>query len=288
VNDLARTGGFNINRVLVYIILILGTVFCLLPLVWMIRTSLMKLAQVFTVPIIWIPKPFVFRNYPTALSFLPFARYFLNTLVIGILTVAGVIVSCSISAYGFSRLRWPGRNIVFSMVISTMMLPYAATLIPTFLGWNLLGVIDTYIPLIVPAWFAAGPWTGAFSIFLLRQFFRTIPHELDEAAFIDGASRLTIFTRIIFPLSRSGLVVVALLAFLRSWNDFLYPLVYLNHDIKFTLSLGLQLFQSTFLYGSEWQLMMAASVIVVIPVIIIFIVGQRYLVQGISLSGIKE
>jgi multiple sugar transport system permease protein len=288
VNDLARTGGFNINRVLVYIILILGTVFCLLPLVWMIRTSLMKLAQVFTVPIIWIPKPFVFRNYPTALSFLPFARYFLNTLVIGILTVAGVIVSCSISAYGFSRLRWPGRNIVFSLVISTMMLPYAATLIPTFLGWNLLGVIDTYIPLIVPAWFAACPWTGAFSIFLLRQFFRTIPHELDEAAFIDGASRLTIFTRIIFPLSRSGLVVVALLAFLRSWNDFLYPLVYLNHDIKFTLSLGLQLFQSTFLYGSEWQLMMAASVIVVIPVIIIFIVGQRYLVQGISLSGLKE
>lgn len=264
-----------------YILLALGSLICLLPLYWLVRSSLMDLGQIFVIPPIWIPSPARFENYSKALTILPFGRYFLNTTYIVVMTILGVVITASISAYSFSRMRWRGRDTIFAILLSSMMLPYAVTLIPTFIGWSRLGLTNTYAPLIVPAWFGG----GAFNIFLLRQFFLGIPRELDEAAFLDGASHLQIFLRVIVPLSKPALIVVGLFTFLAAWNDFLGPLVYLNSSVKYTLALGLQQFKG--MYSAEWGLMMAAATVVVAPVILVFFLGQRYFIEGIALTGVK-
>ena len=270
-----------IGNILIYVILIAGMVFCLLPFYWMVRSSLMRLDQIFQMPPIWIPNPIMFSNYSEALTILPFGRYLVNTLIIIVLVVAGVAFASSICAYGFARIKWKGRDLAFSIILSSMMLPYAVTLIPTFIGWRLLGGINTYLRLIVPAWFGG----GAFNIFLLRQFYFTIPKELDESAYIDGADHFRIYAQIILPLTKPALIVVGLFSFLGTWNDFLGPLVYLSNDKMYTLALGLQQFQG--LYNAQWHLMMAAATTVLMPAIVIFLIGQKYFIEGITMTGLK-
>ncbi len=272
------------NKILVYLLLLIGTAFSLIPLYWMVRSSLMDIAQIFVMPPIWIPEPFRFHNYVEALTILPFGRYFINTVIIVILTVSGVVITSSISAYSFARLQWRGRDLVFGILLSSMMLPFAVTLIPTFVGWSALNLTNSFVPLIVPAWFG-GFVSGAFYVFLLRQFYLTIPRDLDEAARIDGAGYLKIFLEIILPLTKPALIVVGLFSFLHTWNDFLGPLVYLNSESKKTVALGLQQFQG--MYNAQWHLMMAASTVVLAPVIAVFFLGQKYFIEGIAMTGIK-
>lgn len=271
----------KISKSIIYIILFFISFVCLVPFYWMIRSSLMDMSQIFTMPPIWIPNPIKFSNYKEALTMLPFGRYFLNTLFVVVFTVLGTVITSSLCAYSFSRIEWKGRDTVFGILLTAMMIPFAVTLIPTFIGWQKLGVVNSYAPLIVPAWFGG----GVFNVFLLRQFFRTIPKELDEAARIDGAGHFTIYSKIIMPLSKPSLIVVSLFSFMGSWNDFLGPLVYLNDGDKFTLSLGLMQFQG--MYSAQWQYMMAAATVVLIPIVIIFFIGQKYFIEGISMSGMK-
>ncbi len=268
-------------RALLYLLALAGSAVMLLPQVWMLRSSLMNINQIFIFPPVWIPKPWEFGNYPKVFHTVPFFHYFQNTLTILVPSVVGTVVTASLAAYGFARLRWPGRDLVFGILMTTLMMPYAVTLIPTFLIWSHLGLVNTFWPLIVPSWFGG----HIFYIFLLRQFFRGIPRDLDEAALIDGANPLQILWDIILPLSRPALISVIIFSALYSWNDFLQPLIYLNDDRKFTVALGLAQFRG--LYNSEWHLLMAASVLVVAPVLALFIVAQRYFVEGIALTGIK-
>ena len=271
----------KMSKGIIYIILFFISFVCLVPFYWMIRSSLMDMSQIFTMPPIWIPNPIKFSNYKEALTMLPFGRYFFNTLFVVVFTVLGTVITSSLCAYSFSRIEWKGRDTVFGILLTAMMIPFAVTLIPTFIGWQKLGVVNSYAPLIVPAWFGG----GVFNVFLLRQFFRTIPKELDEAARIDGAGHFTIYSKIIMPLSKPSLIVVSLFSFMGSWNDFLGPLVYLNDGDKFTLSLGLMQFQG--MYSAQWQYMMAAATVVLVPIVIIFFIGQKYFIDGISMSGMK-
>ena len=271
----------RIHKTFVYILLIVLAIICMLPFYWLVRSSLMTQAAIFRLPPIWIPNPPRWQNYTTALTMLPFATYFRNTMTIVFFTVTGTVITSSICAFGFARCRWPGRDIVFGILMSSMMLPFIVTLIPTFIGWRALGFLNTFVPLTVPAWFGG----GMFNVFLLRQFYSTIPKELDEAAVVDGASYFKIYWRIILPLTRPALIVVGLFSFLHAWNDFLGPLVYLTNDRMFTLALGLRQFQG--LYNAQWHFMMAASTVMLIPVIIVFLLGQKYFIEGIALTGLK-
>ncbi len=253
----------------------------LVPFAWLVRSSFMDAGQVFEFPPQWIPRPFAWTNYPDAINAIPFGLYFYNTLVILVPTVVGTVLSTTLAAYGFARLRWPGRDIVFNILLLTFMLPFVATLIPTFLLWTGLHLTNSDWPLVLPHWFGS----DVFFIFLMRQFLRTIPRELDEAAILDGANPIEVLWYIIVPLSRPALATIAILSGLAAWNDFLDPLVYLNQSDKFTLALGLSEF--TGLYSSQWHLLMAAATLIVLPVIVIFFFAQRYFVEGITLTGIK-
>ncbi len=279
----ARRGRSPARRTVLYLVLLLGAVPTVLPFVWLVRSAFMNPGQIFISPPQWIPHPWEFSNFTGALTSVPFGRYFINTLVIEIFVVVGTVFSCAISAFSFSRIRWRGRNLVFGLILSSLMLPYAVTLIPTFMAWQKLGAVNTFVPLIVPAFVTAG---GVFNIFLMRQFFLTIPYELDEAAYIDGASPWQVFWTITMPLSRPVLVVVTLFTFVGVWNDFLNPLIYLNDSNKFTLALGLASFQSV--YNAQWGYLMAASTVVIAPIIALFFFGQRYFIEGITLTGIKS
>ena len=277
---LSKTNQFRNINYFTYIILILGSFFMLMPLVWLVRSSFMELNQIFIFHPVWIPKQFTFENYPGVFEAVPFLKYFINTFTILIPSVIGILISCCMGAYAFSRLNWPYRDFIFAVLMTTLMLPYAVTLIPTFLIWAKLGLVNTFWPLIIPKWFGA-----IFYIFLLRQFFLTIPKELDEAAKIDGANPLQILWHVILPLSRPALITVAIFAALAEWNDFLGPLIYLNNDEDYTLAIGLA--QFTGLYHSQWNLLMAASTMVVIPVIILFFFAQKHFIEGIALTGTK-
>lgn len=264
-----------------YLALLAISVVFLLPFVWMIRSALMSLSQIFVMPPVWIPNPIKWDNFSRALTILPFSKFFINTVIIVVLSMVGTVLSSTIAAFGFARIEWKGRNLIFMILLSGMMLPGAVTLIPTFIGWKVLGFYDTYIPLIVPAFFGG----GIFNIFLLRQFYMGIPRDFDEAAVIDGASFFQIYYRLILPLSRSAVIVVSLFTFLGVWNDFFGPLIYLKSAEKYTLALGLQMFQGT--YSSQWDLLMAASMTVILPCVVVFLVGQRYFLEGITLTGLK-
>lgn len=275
---------WSLRRVLIYIVLIVGVIPTLLPFIWLVRSSLMGNNQIFVSPPQWVPKPFTWSNFSGAMTAAPFARYFLNTMILEVFTVVGTLLTCSVAAYSFSRLRWRGRNIVFGILLSGLMLPQAALLVPTFLMWNAVGAINTYLPLIVPSWFG-GAGGGIFNVFLLRQFFLTIPYEIDEAAYIDGASPWQVFWRIVMPLSKPAFLVVGIFTFIRTWNEFLEPLVYLRDDDKFTLALGLASFQGEF--TAQWGYLMAAATVTILPIIILFFFAQRYLIEGVTLTGIK-
>ncbi len=264
-----------------YAALILVSILFIIPFAWLLRSSLMNLSQIFTMPPEWIPAPFQWDNFRRALTVLPFDVFFTNTMIIVLSVLLGTVATSSIAAFGFARIKWKGRDTVFAILMTSMMLPFAVTMIPSFLGWKMLGFYDTFYPLIVPAYFGG----GIFNIFLLRQFYLTIPRDFDEAAVVDGATYFQIYWRIIFPLSRSALIVVALFSFLGSWNDFMGPLIYLKSDKLFTLALGLQMFQGS--YTAQWDLLMAASAAVVLPCVIVFLIGQRYFLEGITLTGLK-
>ncbi len=271
----------RVSRVASHSILVLISISFILPFFWMISTSLKIPRQVMVFPPVWIPNPTAWQNYPDALDYMPFFTYAYNTTVYCVLTVLGVTLSCSLVAYGFSRIQWPGRDIFFVITLATMMLPYQVTLIPLYILFRSFGWVGSWKPLIVPAFFGNG-----FYIFLLRQFFMTIPFELSDAASIDGASELRIYSRLILPLSKPALAVVILFQFLFAWRDFLGPLIYLTDDSKYPLSLGLSSYLSV--HGQpEWGLLMAAATMMTLPIVIIFFFAQRTFIQGIALTGLK-
>ncbi|EMS73625.1 carbohydrate ABC transporter permease [Ruminiclostridium cellobioparum] len=269
------------KKALIYIIIGLLSITFILPFIWMLRSSLMELQQIFIMPPQWIPNPVKLENYIHALTIVPFALYFKNTMIILILGMVGTLITSTLSAYSFARLRWKGRDFWFKVILTSMMLPGAVTLIPQFLGWNALGMVGSFVPLIVPAFFGG----GAFNIFLLRQFYMSIPLELDEAAIVDGASFFRIYTSIILPLSRSAIIVIAIFSFMFYWNDFMGPLIYLTDESKYTLAIGLQMFQGA--YNTRWEELMAASTSIILPCVLIFIIGQKYFLEGITMSGLK-
>lgn len=272
------------TQVFVYLCLIIGCIGVLLPFVWMISTSLKQTMQIFVIPPKWIPEPIMWENYREALTsydpnFGVFAR---NTLLIEVVAVPGIVFTSSLAAYSFSRMRWPGRDLCFGLVLSTMMLPGAVTLVPTFIAWSELGAVDTFAPLTIPAWFGG----GAFNIFLLRQFMAAIPRELEEAALMDGAGFFHIYSRIILPLVMPALTVVTVLTFIGIWNDFMGPLIYLNSNKHYTIALGLSFFRT--LHSTKWNLLMAASLATMTPIIILFVVFQKRIIEGANImAGLK-
>jgi multiple sugar transport system permease protein len=301
-----------LQRVLIYALLLLGSVIFLIPLLWMISTGLKPIEQTMSLPPTWIPyrlyvekdgtlveiKQSDVEKYPAAkiirktaprwenfakairaMKFFPL--YLKNTLLLCLLTVTGTVLSSALAAYGFSRIDWCGRNKVFLLALATMMVPFPVVMVPLYCMFRALGWIGTLKPLWVGSFFA-----GAFNVFLLRQFFMTIPKDLSEAARIDGCSELRIFWQIILPLCRPALMVVALFQFMATWNDFLGPLIFLTDQKDFTLALGLQFFQSQH-GGTEWHYLMAASTLVALPIIVLFFFTQKTFIEGISMTGIK-
>ncbi|MCI0512594.1 carbohydrate ABC transporter permease [candidate division KSB1 bacterium] len=256
----------------------------LTPFVWMLSSSVQSLESIFAVPFRWLPATWHWENYRAALLLLPFFRFFLNTSLIGGLSMVGTLISSSLVAFGFARIRFRGRNALFSICLITLMLPGQITMIPLYVIFAKLGWIDTYLPLIVPS-FLGSP----FYIFLLRQFFLTLPFELDEAAWLDGANRWQIYWRIILPLARPALATVLVLHFIGVWNDFFNPLIYLNSFEKATLTLGLNLMKAQIIGTgvTQWHLLMAASVMILLPNILIFFLAQRYFMQGMQIGSLK-
>jgi multiple sugar transport system permease protein len=274
------TSNINIAKILLYMVLTTLAIIYLFPFLWMIITSLKTEKEVMAWPPTLIPHTLQLSNYPDSLTYIPFLTYVKNTLIYCFGSVFGVIISSTLAAYGFSRIKWPERDKIFILVLSTMMLPMHVTMIPKFVLFSKIGWIGTLKPLIVPFFFGE-----AFYIFLLRQFFMGIPYQLSDAAKIDGCSELRIFHSILLPLVKPAIATVALFQFLTAWNDFLYPLIYLNEEAKFTVSVGLQLFLSR--VESKWGMLMAASAVVTIPIIVLFFFTQKSFIQGIAMTGIK-
>lgn len=270
-----------LGRMPVYILLLVGSILVTIPLVWTISSSLKRPEQVFTIPPQLIPNPFMWSNYKIAWTELPFLLFLKNTLIITLFTLVGQVISASLVAYGFARFNFKARNALFYVLLATMMLPYPVTMVSSFMIWNKLHAIDTFIPLILPSFFGG----GAFTIFLLRQFFMTIPRDLDEAAMLDGCSYLGIWWKIILPLAKPALVTVVIFSFLGAWDDFMGPLIYLHSVENYTVSVGLNMFKG--LYGSRTELLMAASLIHITPCIFLFFAAQKYFIKGIVMSGIK-
>lgn len=270
-----------LSQILVYMILIITAIVFFFPFFWMLRTSVSAVTELFSPDVDLLPSQLMWDNFKQALSSQPFGLFFINSTIIAAANIVGVLLTSSLCAYGFSRIDWPGRDTVFGILLSALMLPYVVLMIPQFVGWKYLGLTDTYAPLIAPAFFGG----GLFNIFLLRQFFLSIPREIDEAARIDGAGHLRIYFYIILPLAKQAMIVVGLFTFLNSWNDYLTPILYLSSEKKYTLMLGLTLFQGS--YSAQWQLMMAAVTVIVIPSLIFFLIAQKFLVEGIATTGIK-
>jgi multiple sugar transport system permease protein len=273
----------KINR---HLLLLAISLLFLLPIIWMVSTSFKPKDEVFIFPPQLFSSPIVLQNYPEALQFIDFWRYFFNTILISALNVVGTLVSCPIVAYGFSRLRWKLREPLFFLCLSTIMLPFLAVMVPTYVlfkSFNWIGntnILGGWAPLIVPA-FAGNP----LYIFLLRQFFLNIPADLSESAQIDGATEFQIFTRVILPLSRPAITTVCIFTFVGTWTDFLGPRIFITAKPQYTLSLGLLDYFSV--HQTEWTYLMAACVVFVLPVMILFFFAQRLFVEGITLTGIK-
>lgn len=262
---------------------ILVSISMLLPFFWLITSSLKRPEQIFVFPPQWIPNPMQWDNYAKLFDTIPVFKYATNTLIITFAATLGQVITAALVAYGFARLRFVGRELAFSAILATLMLPYAVTIVPVYAMFAKLGWVNTYWPLIVPYWFGG----GAFNIFLLRQFFRTIPMDLDEAAILDGASRLRIFATIIVPLSRPALMSVIVLSLLQHWNDFLGPVIYLTDSTKWTLAIGISSLSSLESGRDFTHYQMALSTLIVVPVIIVFFLAQRVFIQGIALTGVK-
>jgi multiple sugar transport system permease protein len=268
------------RNVLAYTVLVLLSLIFTLPLLWMVTTSLKEQGQVFHVPPIWIPDPWRWDNYPEAVRRAPLWLWLYNTATITVLATIGNVLTASMVGFGFARLRFPGRGVLFVLLLSTMMLPPVVTLVPKFIMFRTIGWNDTFYPLIVPAFFG----TSAFNIFLVRQYYLTIPLDLDEAARIDGASNWRVWWNVLVPISMPVLVAVAIFSFVQHWNEFLDPLVFLHSEQMKTLSLGLRAFINP--NDASWHITMAASMWLIVPMIAIFFIGQRHFIQGAAMSGI--
>jgi ABC-type glycerol-3-phosphate transport system permease component len=260
------------------LLIVLGATF-LVPFLWVASTSLKLPGQIFITPIEWIPSHPRWINYQEIFTYLPFHRFILNSFFLAIMETSGTMIASTIVAYGVSRVQWRGRELVMAIVVGTMMLPGIITLIPTFVLFKKLGWVGTFYPLWVPAWFG-----NAFFIFLLRQYMLTIPIELDEAAKMDGASHFRILWQIIVPLCGPALATVAIFSILGSYNSFLIPRIYISQTSMYTIQLGLQLFAGRF--GNFWHLVMAASMVSIVPPVVLFFLAQKYFVQGVQLSGL--
>jgi multiple sugar transport system permease protein len=251
-----------------------------MPFAWLVVTSVETDQEIFSSHPIFFPHVFQWSNYAQAVQDFPFLQYTYNTLYIAFFSIIGQVISCPLVAYSFSRLHYPGRTFLFFLMMSTMILPSQVTMVPVYVMWNKMGLINTFWPLIIPHFFGS-----AMYIFLLRQFFMSIPFELSEAAKIDGASEFRIFTQIMIPLAKPAMYTVILFQFLASWSDFMGPLIYLNDPTKWTLSIGLQSFIGD--HSVQWGLLMAASTLFTLPIIVLYFFVQRRFIQGITLTGIK-
>jgi len=265
-------------RLVVFIVLLSVSAVMLVPFFWMLSTSLKPDDQIFAFPPVWIPRELRWSNYVEAWNYAPFDIYLRNTVVVTVSSTVAALISSSVVAFGFARLEFPGKNLLFGMLLSTMMIPYFVTLIPVFIIFHTIGWVDTLLPLIVPAWF--GP---PFYVFLVRQFFLSLPRELEDAARIDGCSTLRILFSIFLPLSKPALTSVAVFSFQSNWGAFIEPLVYLNSMNKRTLAVGLYSFLGE--HTAEWGYLMAASVLMLVPVIVLFFSAQNYFMQGIVTTG---
>ncbi len=278
----ARFDGFML---FLYLVAIGLSVVFMFPFFWTVSSSLKSVEEISTFPPTWLPAVPQWGNYAQVYEMVPFLRWLYNSLFVVVLSTFGGILSASLVAYSFARFRYRGRDFIFLLTLGTMMLPAQVTLIPQFVLFHKLGWINTLYPLWVPHWFGG----GAFAIFLIRQFIMGLPRELDEAALIDGASYFRIFWQILVPLCKPVLATIGVISFIASWNDFVNPLIYLQLPEKFTLAVGLNYFKDQPEMGGQTtqHLLMAASVMVIMPVILLFFVTQRYFVQGIVMSGLK-
>lgn len=269
-----------IGRALAYFLLTTGGILILFPFFWMISLSLGTMKDIYRIPPRWIPERLTFRNYPEAVIFFPLFMYIKNTLVIVLFNIVGTLFSCTAPAYALARLRWKGRDLFFLIMLGTMMIPPQVTLIPMYIIWHQFGLLDTYVPLILPSYLG---W--AWATFLSRQYFSTIPMELEDAARVDGCGYASTYLRIILPLSVPLMVTLALFSFVGDWNDFFGPLIYLTTPTKYTIQLGLLSFRGQ--YITNVPALMAASVVILLPVIFIFLFGQTYFIRSVVLSGLK-
>lgn len=273
----ARRGWWNAG---IYLVLVVGALFFLTPFAWMVSTSLKTDAQVFAIPPEWVPAPVMWSNYARLMKEIPFLRYLGNTVLVTVLSVTFYVASSAVVAYGFSRIRWPGRELLFYCLLATMVLPPQVTLIPQFVMFQKLGWVGTFLPLVVPA------LTGsAFAVFLLRQFYAAIPNDISDSARIDGANEWQIFSRIVLPLAKPALATAALFIFIWTWTDFLNPLIYLTDDRLYTLAIGLQQLAST--RAAAWPLLMAGSLLMSVPIIVLFFFAQKTFIAGVSTAAVK-
>lgn len=270
----------GISKAIIYVLLTIGALMMAIPFLWMLSTSLKTEGAVFAIPPQWIPDKFMWSNYIQAVKQAGLIEGLINTLIIVVPTVSIGLFSCSLAAYGFAQLEFPGRDKLFMVLLSTMMIPGIVTMIPSYVIFNKLNWIDTYKPLMIPAMFG-----GAACVFFLRQYFKTLPKELMEAAKLDGLGEFGIFTKIALPLSKPAIATQAIFGFLGGYNDYMAPLIYLNSPDKFTLQLKLATFNGA--YSSQWTLVMAGSVLALIPTVLLFFFAQKYFVEGIVMTGLK-
>ena len=254
----------------------------LIPFVWMVASSLLNESEMFRIPPVWIPRPPRLANYVEAWQALPFTTFLRNTIVLTVGRLLPLLFSCSLVAFGFARVRARGRSFLFVLMLSTMMLPFQVTMIPLYIFFSKIGWVNTYKPLIVPSFFGI-----PFYIFMMRQFFLTIPLELDEAARIDGASTFSIYSRIFLPLAKAPMAAMSIFIFMASWNDFFLPLIYLHKIEQYPLALGLQLFRTYAEYFTRWDYIMAGSVAMSIPPLLVFFFSQRFFIKGVAVTGLK-
>lgn len=275
-----KSGKVKLSTILLHFILVIGSIAMIGPFLWMVLSALKNTGQIFSIPPVWIPDPFVWENFPRSLQAMPFDRAYFNSVYISVLVVGSQIFTCSMAAYGFAKLPFRGSNVIFILFLATMMVPMQVTLIPLYLLMDTIGWLDSHLSIIVPS-----ALFNAFGVFLLRQFIMGIPKEMEEAAVMDGANPLQIYWKIIMPLIHPALAAFGIFSFISIWNNFIQPLVFLTSRELFTVPLLLNYFKG--LYVTDWSLMMAGATISVVPVLIVYIIAQKHIIEGITLTGMK-
>ncbi len=279
-NNYVKNIWYYSKTIFVHLLMYILAVMTVMPFVWMILTSVKDMSEIFVYPPQWLPTQFQLRNYVDAFEAAPFGRFYINSIIVAVTVTAGQLITCSMAAYAFARLQFKGRDILFYIFLGTMMIPANVTMIPTYMVLSWFGLIDSLNALIIPG------LASAFGTFLLRQFFMTIPRELEEAAFIDGASKWHVLVKVIIPLSKPALATLAIFTFMGVFNDFIWALIVINSEELKTVQLGLATFRDKYL--TQWDLLMAGSVTATLPILIVFFLAQKYFIQGITLSGMKE